>query len=119
MKRLVILLALGLSSIGIISAQSLELVEGAAELSLSDISFPNSTAGTVSFAECEACESKQMQINSETEFLGISGPVSFADFLDNVAELRMTVEGQDTFVSLFFDLSTNRVTRIRLHPDTS
>jgi len=29
------------------------------------------------------------------------------------------VEGQDTFVSLFFDLSTNRVTRIRLHPDTS
>lgn len=117
MNRLLILLVLGLSSINIASAQSLELVEGAAELSLSDISFPNSTAGTATFTECPTCETKRLSVDSQTVYLGLSGSVSLQDFLIDVAELRMTIEGQDTFVGLFYNLTTNRVTRISLHPD--
>jgi hypothetical protein len=119
MKRLGIFIALGLASIKIASAQSLDIVEGAAELSLSDITFPNNPAGIVSFSECEACESKQIPLDPEATFVGISGPVSLDAFLADVAELRTTEAGRDTFVSLFYNLTTNRVTRIRLHPDAS
>jgi len=119
MKRLTTLLFLGCFSAGIASAQSLEVLEGAAELSLSDITFPSGPIGSATFTECESCESKTLPVDSGTVYLGVSGSVSLADFLDEVAELRTTEKGQDTFVGLFYSLETNRVTRISLHPDAS
>lgn len=116
MKRLMILLALGCSAIGIAGAQSLELVEGAAELELSDVTFPDDPFGSVIFTSCETCEPRVMPVDANTIYIGASGPVSLDGFLDEVAGLRATAEGQDAFVGLFYNLSNNRVSRIRLYP---
>lgn len=118
MKRLVIAVALGLSAAAA-SAQSLELVEGAAELSLSDISFPNTAGGIVSFTTCETCDTKRMQVDSGTVYVGLAGAVPLAEFLDDVAELRTTEAGRQSFVGLFYDLRNNRITRIKLYPDAT
>jgi hypothetical protein len=117
MKRLLIALALAGLAVGSASAQSLEVLEGAAELELSDITFPASTAGSVIFTECDTCGARTLQVDTSTVFVGSAGPVPLAEFLAEVAQLRATAEGQDTFVGLFFSLTTNRVTRIALHPD--
>jgi hypothetical protein len=118
MKRLVIALALGLSAAAA-SPQSLELVEGAAELSLSDIGFPTTAGGTVSFTTCETCDTKRMQVDSGTVYVGLAGAVPLAEFLDDVAELRTTEAGRQSFVGLFYDLRNNRITRIKLYPDAT
>lgn len=118
MKRLVITLALGLS-MAIASAQSLELVEGAAELSLADISFPGTPGGSVSFTTCETCDIKRLQVDSATVYIGLSGQVTLTEFLNDVAGLRTTEAGRETFVALFYGLNSNRVTRIRLYPNES
>jgi hypothetical protein len=113
-----IAVALGLS-LTIAAAQSLVLVEGTAEMTLADIDFPNSAGGFVSFTTCETCESKRMQLDSQTVFVGLSGAVPLSEFLTAVAELRSTEAGSETFVGLFYDLNNNRVTRIRLYPEAS
>lgn len=118
MKTFVIALVLGLS-VTAVSAQSLELVEGTAELSLSNISFPNTAGGFVSFTACEACDTKRMQVDSGTVYIGLSGQVTLTDFLSDVAQLRATEPGRETFVGLFYDLNSSRVTRIKLYPDAS
>lgn len=118
MNRLVITLALGFS-MAIASAQSLEMVEGAAELSLADISFPGTPGGTVSFTSCETCDIKRLQVDSATVYIGLSGQVTLTEFLNDVAELRTTEAGSQTAVGLFYGLISNRVTRIRLSPNES
>lgn len=119
MRRLMIFFAVGFSLISIASSQSLDVVEGAAELSLSDMTFPNTAGGMVIYTECDACEPVRMQVDSQTVYIGLAGAVPLADFLADVSELRTTEPGQQTFVSLFYDLNSNRVTRIRLHPEIS
>jgi hypothetical protein len=42
-----------------------------------------------------------------------------AEFLDDVAELRTTEAGRQSFVGLFYDLRNNRITRIKLYPDAT
>lgn len=119
MTRSMILLALGWSAIQVAAAQSLELVEGAAELELSAITFPVSASGPVIYYACESCSPRTKQIDPSTVYVGSSGPVSQAEFLDEVTGLLATPEGQDTSVTLFYALADDHVTRITLHPDAN
>lgn len=118
MKTLTILLLLGFTALAN-AQQGLQLVEGGYELTLADITFPNSTAGTMIVQECDECDRRSLQVSSGTIYSLPSGNVALSDFLEVVAELRLTEQGHATYVSVFYDLQTRRVTRVSMHPDAS
>lgn len=118
MKRLTIIAFLGFASLA--NAQNrLQVVEGGLELSLSDIVFPNSAAGTMIVQECEACERRSLRVDADTIYRLPTGDVSLEEALAVVAELRTTESGRETYVSVFYSLENGRITRVSIHPDES
>jgi hypothetical protein len=117
MYRRLIAIAIASVSLNAGAAQTLQLVEGAYELLLADVSFPSSIAGNVTFKTCSSCDTQVRPVDSGTEFVGPAGPVSLDEFRAAVAELRSAPNGnQTTAVGVFYNLETNRVTRVSLHP---
>ena len=118
MKKLTLVTLLGLASLA--NAQSsFQLVEGGFELTLADVTLPNSTAGTMIVQECASCDRQSLLVNASTVYRLPTGDVSLADFRAAVNELMLTVDGRETYVSVFYNLQTRRVTRVSLHPDAS
>ena len=117
MYRKIIPLALTLVSISAAAGQTLELVDGAYEAVLADVTFPSSTAGNLVVKMCATCDGQVLPVDSGTAFVGTTGPMPLQDFLEQVAELRQTSNGNySTAVGVFYNLETNRITRVSLHP---
>jgi hypothetical protein len=117
MYRRIIPLTLALLSLSAAAGQTLKLVDGAYEAVLADVTFPSSTAGNLVVKMCATCDAQVLPVDSGTAFVGANGPVPLQDFLEKVAELRQTPNGnQTTAVGVFYNLETNRITRVSLHP---
>lgn len=117
MYRRLIAIAIACVSLNASAALTLQLVEGAHELFLADVSFPSSIAGNVTFKTCSSCDTQVLPVDSGTAFVGPAGAVSLDEFRATVAELRSMPNGsQTTAVGVFYNLETNRVTRVSLHP---
>jgi len=117
MYRRLITIAVACVSLNAGAAQTLQLVEGAHELFLADVIFPSSIAGNVTFKICSSCDTQVLPVDSGTAFVGPAGAVSLDEFRNLVAEIRSTPNGnQTTAVGVFYNLETNRVTRVSLHP---
>jgi hypothetical protein len=104
-------MVLALSMGAAIAARTLELVEGAYELVLADVIMPASTAGTTIFKVCASCDSIGLPVNASTRYLIDGGELALPDFLEGVEEIRQATGG-DASVGVYYDLQTNRVTRI-------
>jgi hypothetical protein len=119
MYRRLLLMAVTATLIGTAAAKTLELVEGAYEAELGNVSFPGSSGGLVIFRMCPTCESSALPVDSRTLYVGADGRQKpLADFLDEVARLRAAAGAErSSAVGIFYDLGTRRVTRIRLHAE--
>ena len=115
-RRLLLIAAAG-ALIGTASAKTLEIVEGAYEAVLGDVSFPGSTAGTLIVRMCSTCDPVALRVDSATVYVGPDKKQkTFADFIEAVAQLRSATGGErTTAVGVFYNVETNRVTRVSLH----
>jgi hypothetical protein len=118
-RRLLLIAAAGALLIGTASARTLEIVEGAYEAALADVTLPGSIAGTLIVRICGTCEAKAHQVDSATVYIGPDRkPKPFAEFLAAVAQLRATPGGeQSTSFAIFYNIETNRVTKVSVHSD--
>jgi hypothetical protein len=119
MNRRLVLIAVAATLIGTAGARTLEIVEGAYETVLADVTFPGSIAGTLILKMCDTCDAKALAVDSGTVYVGPDGQRKpLAEFLDDVARLRAAPGGeQSSAVGVFYSLETDRVTRVRLHAD--
>jgi len=103
---------------GAVSAQTLEIKETAHELALGDITLPGSTAGTLVFRSCAECDPVALPVNASTAYIGAQGAMALADFTAWVGDLRRTPGANDsTFVTVFRDAQSGKVTRIQVHAE--
>lgn len=117
MTRAMITLVLTLALSAAAAARTLELVEGAYEVRLGDVTLPRSAAGSAVFTPCADCDSVGLQVTSSTRYFVSDRALPLPEFLEAVAALReATDDGEETLVGVFFDLRTNRVTRITVFP---
>ena len=116
MNRKCTLLLLACLTLGAAQARDLELIEGAYEAMLTDVTFPLTTTGTVSVRMCATCDSEVLPVNPNTAYVGVQGPVALEQFQAEVAALRSGPTSQTSMVGVFYNLQTNQVTRISLHP---
>jgi hypothetical protein len=118
MYRRIFVVALASLLCGTASAKTLELVEGAYEAALDDVILPGSVAGTLILQVCDSCDAISLPVNSDTVYIGTSGAMSLADFRDHVADIRQNAAAsQTTAVGVYYNLETNRITRVSLHAD--
>ncbi|MDX1562481.1 MAG: hypothetical protein R3305_06115 [Gammaproteobacteria bacterium] len=116
MYRRFLLLALATIAVNTAAARSFEMIEGAYEAALGDVTFPASTAGTLIVRLCGNCDPIAMPVSSSTVYKQGSATLPLAEFLNAVAEVRLEPNGNDrTAVSVFYSLDNNRVTRVVLH----
>lgn len=117
MNRISRLLAVGgLFVAGSALAQTLELTENAVELSLGDITFPESSVGTLIYQACEDCDSVAVRVGVDTAWQTPRGNMTLADFREYVAELRQIPNANaETFVTVFRKIDDQAITRVRIH----
>lgn len=119
MTRSIFALALALTLATSAAANDFELIEGAYELSLSNVIMPNSQAGVVVFKTCRACESTGRAVGTRTRYLIGERELPLPDFLAAIEEIRASAGAQGAFVGVHYDLKTNAITRIRVVPETA
>lgn len=116
MNRRTLFITLASLAFGAASAATLELVEGAYEAVLSEVTFPRSAVGTLIVRMCDSCDPYSLRVEPSTVYVGTSGPTSRMEFLAEVEEIRNEGGAETTFVGVFYTLGTDRVTRVSLHP---
>ena len=117
MYRKILLTTLATIAFGSAAARTFEFIEGVHEAVLNQVTLPQSAAGNVVFRECPACEPVVHPVDGNTIYIGSTGEMTLQDFLAEVAAIRATPTGNDTTgAGVFWDLQTNRTTRISLHP---
>ena len=121
MYRSLLLIAVAGTLIGAANARTLEIVEGAYEAVLGDVTFPESTDGTLVVKMCVTCVSTRLEVDAGTVYVGADGRRKpLVDFLVDAELLRDAVGGERTTgVGVFYDIETRRVTRVRLYPNAA
>ncbi len=120
MYRRLFLIAVAGTLIGAANARTLEVVEGAYEAVLGDVTLPDSADGSIVVRMCGTCSPTRLPVDSGTKYIGVDGrPKALVDFLADAELLRGATDGEHTTgVGVFYDIETGRVTRIRLYPDS-
>ena len=122
MYRRLLLIAVAGALIGAANARTLEILEGAYEAVLSEVTLPGSAAGTLIFRPCPSCDPRVHTVTGSTTYhIGPSGrPLPLAEFLAQVEELRQGPGGaQSIGIGIFYSLETDRITRIGVYPPVS
>ena len=120
MLRRIMLIAVAGVLIGVANARTLELVEGAYEAVLGDVTLPGSADGSIVVRMCATCTPTRLDVDASTRYIGADGRQKpFADFLADAARLSAVTDGERTTgVGVFYNLETGRVTRVRLYPNS-
>jgi hypothetical protein len=110
----IVFTALALSSSA--QAQTLEIVEGAHELSLGLVSLPDNTSGTLIFKTCAACEVKSLRVTTSTTYRVATGPLALPELRERVDALKNSSIASDEIpVTVFYSMATGDVTRVSVH----
>jgi hypothetical protein len=113
MYRVFVTLALAVALNGSVHARDLELVEGAYELSLEGTIMPGSTAGSIIFRPCEACDTVSLRVGSGTQYSLDNRPLALTDFLAGVDDIRnRDGAAERTSMTVYYSLQNEQVTRI-------
>ena len=117
MTRLILGVALALAAVAAAgAARTIEYVEGAYEVSLTDVTLPASTSGRLRIRTCATCSQITLQINASTVYrFGGGKPLSLADFQKAVTQLQQKPNAHANGV-VFYSLATKRVTRVVFTP---
>lgn len=98
------------------SARTLELIEGAHEVALAEVTLPGSPVGTVFFRACGTCDPQGMTVMPQTVYEIGGRSFRHREFLEAVDELHDNGGNATAMVTIFYDLESNRVTRIAVFP---
>jgi hypothetical protein len=97
------------------AGRTLELVEGAHELVLGNVIMPDSASGLAVFKLCTSCEPTGVQVGAQTRYFINDRELELGAFLEEVGLIRET-DGSDALgVGIYYELQTNRVSRIVVH----
>lgn len=89
--------------------------ESAYELEFVDVSFPNTTVGSLSFKACGSCETQSLRVTEDTQYLLDQNLVSSATFYEFVARVRATPDAAESAgVYVFYDVASHQINRIKL-----
>jgi hypothetical protein len=121
MYRKLLLIALASTLFGAANARTLEIIEGAYEAVLGDVTLPESADGSIVVRMCGTCVPTRLDVDAGTRYIGADGrQKSFGDFLADAERLRAAAGGERTTgVGIFYEPDNGRVTRIRLYPDST
>jgi hypothetical protein len=94
----------------------MQLVEGAHELSLENVTFPANRTGSMILKACSTCDALTRRVDLETTYSTSAGPMPLAEFLIVIDELDDAPGiSAGTPVTVFYSLSSGRVTRVIVH----
>ncbi len=85
------------------------------ELTLSQLTLPKDTAGSVTLRECDTCRISTRRFVDGAKFVIDGREIRYDDFLKVVTDLRGNVRANDTVVAnVYVDVATERVTRVAI-----
>ncbi len=108
-----------LALLGFMSSASafrmLEQRERPFELTLSQLTLPKDTAGSLTLRECDKCGISTRRFVDGVKFVVDGRELKYADFLQIVSDLRGNTRTNDTIVAnVYVDIATERVTRVAI-----
>jgi len=91
----------------------IEQVERPVELALGELALPTDATGQVTYRACPTCALESHSLTQDTLYNLNGQAMSFEDFLAGIDEIRAmpSVEAR-AFAGVFFDVNTERVTRV-------
>jgi hypothetical protein len=93
----------------------LDPVESSVEVALPNLTLPAEAGGTVTLRACTDCAYSSHRLSDGTEFRVNRKAATLAELLDFVAASRQSRAAIDnTLVTVFLDVNTERVTRISI-----
>ena len=93
----------------------LDPVESSVEVTLPNLTLPAEAGGTVTLRACTDCPYSNHRLSDGAEFRVNRKAATFDEFLDFVAASRQSRAAIDnTLVTVFLDVNTERVTRISI-----
>jgi hypothetical protein len=108
------LLLILLGSTAALAYQVVQL-EDAHELRLSDITLPTRGSGSITFKACATCTATSMRLNATARYRFNGNEVTLQDFLATVVRIRESSNaGEDSSITVFFNIQTQQLTRIEL-----
>jgi hypothetical protein len=116
MKPMWLLAGLTLAAGDAAAVRTVELVEGAYELVLSDAVLPSSIAGSLLLKPCPDCDTVTLRVDGETTYHVGASRVALPDLHAVAGRLRAAGADKTTPLGVFYDRETRRVTRVRLLP---
>lgn len=117
MKKSIAVLLLTVAAATCVSARTLEVTEGAYELSLGEFNVPRSRVGTASFRICSTCETVALSVTTRTLYEISGRAYDYPDFIELVTKIRQRDGGNSTTdVSVFFGLDSKLITKIAVFP---
>ena len=116
MKFLTALIAAAGILAGTVYARDLEMVEGAYEVKLGNVTLPRSSAGNTLLRTCDSCDTVGLRVDGQTVFQVSGQPLLLADFLKAVDDIHDRAGGNESLVAVYYDLDTRVVTRINVVP---
>lgn len=90
-------------------------VERPFEITLSALTLPRDTGGSLTLRECDTCRFSSYRLQGATKFVLDSREVAYADFTRAVDALRGSSAADATVISVFIDRTTEQVTRVTVH----
>jgi hypothetical protein len=94
-------------------ARVMEQPERPYELSLAQVTLPSSTSGGLTVKPCETCPYSTHVLTSATEFYVNDQLLTYTEFSGIASEILGT-RRERAFVTVFVDVTSERVTRVKL-----
>lgn len=99
------------------SARTLEIHEGAFELTLAEVLMPRTESGTTFVRTCVSCPTVGLRVDEHTRYTIAGRRYSLREFREAIDDIRSHDGGNSsTFVGVFYDLKTTRVSGIDVFP---
>lgn len=118
MIRVIVTLSLLLLAGTASAGRTLEVIEGAIEAVLGDVTMPGGSAGTLIIdGSCDDCEPQSLRATTDVRYYIHDTQLPRSEFMNEVDRLNATQQGQQTPVGIFYDRESERVTRIMLFTD--
>src|SRR5262249_30416436 len=97
------------------AVRTIAAVEGAHEFTLANLVLPGSASGRLGLRKCPTCTQVNFQVNGSTTYSFGGKQLPVAELGVAVAKLRQR-DGARGYGVMFYNLATERVTRVVLNP---
>ncbi len=108
-RKLLVLIILGLTSLS--ATADFRTTMEVWEIDLVNLRLPGTESGTLTFSDCEECESLTVRVTPATRYTVNKRDVSLADFRKVIAGI---VDRQNTIIDVSHDLIADRIVQLNV-----